>query len=182
LEGNELVVLVFACCFSYSSSPRRSSILLLLPRDAHLLLAAPLRSLRRAPLRRGQSPQADAGRGVPRAGRRAQNSAARLWWEGHGGCFHRAWEGAQAGGGTTGAGRDCGAWSRLAVVASARSAAGRRGKSGRAGGGWREIHEGRDPGQRGRVPAAYFHARVCVGEIGRTVHQSTCGRLHSIHN
>jgi hypothetical protein len=92
------------------------------------------------------------------------------------GCFHRAWEGAQAGGGTTGAGRDCGAWSRLAVVASARSAAGRRGKSGRAGEGWGDI---RDDGEGCLLPVSM---RVRASEIGRTVHQSTCGRLHFIHN
>jgi hypothetical protein len=52
-------------------APHLHVALLLLPRAAPLLLAAPPRGLRRAPLCRGQALPVDAGRGAPHSGRRA---------------------------------------------------------------------------------------------------------------
>jgi hypothetical protein len=66
----------------------RVALLLLLPRAAHLLLAAPLRGLRRAPLHRGPARGA-----VPRM---ARGTVLRgCGGRGMAGCFHRAWEGAR---------------------------------------------------------------------------------------
>jgi hypothetical protein len=91
--------------------------------------------------------------------------------------------GARAGEGTAWARRDWRAWSRLIVVASARSAVGRQGKSARPGGvgqglaeigchGWHEIREGRDSGQDGAAgKGACLLPCACVRGIDRTVHQ-----------
>jgi hypothetical protein len=85
-------------------------------------------------------------------GRRAQDGAGDgdAWlWRGMAGCFHRAWEGA-----------------RLWLARDPRGRDPWRGGGGRAGGGWREIREGRDRGRRGRLS---MRVRQCVGEIGRTM-------------
>jgi hypothetical protein len=134
----------------------RVALLLLLPRAARLLLAAPLRGLRRAPLHRGPARGA-----VPRM--RARDGAARLWWEGHGGLLP-----SRVGGCT--------------VVASARSAGARStvGRGGRvegqagAGAGARSMR-GEIGGSGEGVPASM---RVRGRDRQNRAPFRLCGRLH----
>jgi hypothetical protein len=108
LEGSELMVLVFAFCFSCSSSPRRSSS----PPPARCSSPS-----RRSPPRPPPSPSSS--RPIF-----AGDGAARLWCEGHGGLLPSRVGGCIGRRGTAGASQDWRVWSRLAVVASARSAGG----------------------------------------------------------
>jgi hypothetical protein len=135
----------------------RVALLLLLPRAAHLLLAAPLRDLRRAHLRRGPTRGA-----VPRM---ARGTVLRgCGGRGMAGCFHRAWEGA-----------------RLWLARDPRGQDPRRGGGGRmegqagVGRGLARDPRGARSGAAGKdclLPCA------CVGDRQNRAPFPLCGRLH----
>jgi hypothetical protein len=135
----------------------RAALLLLLPRVAHLLLAAPLRDLRRAHLRRGPA------RGAVL--RMARGTVLRgCGGRGMAGCFLRAWEGA-----------------RLWLARDPRGQDPRRGGGGRmegqagVGGGLARDPRGARSGAAGKdclLPCA------CVGDRQNRAPFPLCGRLH----
>jgi hypothetical protein len=129
------------------------ALLLLLPRTAHLLLAAPLHGLCRSPLRRGPAWGA-----VPRM---ARGTVLRgCGGRGMAGCFHRAWEGALLWLARDPRGRDL-RWRGGGRV---------EGQVGVGRGLARDLRGARS----GAAGKACLLPCACVGEIGRTMHHFSC--------